>query len=256
MRRVLAFVAGFMLAGCSATGGNLISLDANADVSRGATDAHADRSMADESESGPDLPDGSRSDSTTDRAGDTNDAVVDVPALASDASSETADWLCPGHREPCLAGDCNPSITIKVGVGSSSITSVRALDGGCMIDKISTAFGGDVREVDGGVQALPAVVVFVDSSCVPATDCDFEVSFAGGATTVITSNYSQSPPIPTRFCIDNSDCCPPSRYVEEVGYRCDFWPSDFVVDVPVGTGGGVLPMDSGLAGVDGNIAGG
>jgi hypothetical protein len=50
MRRVLAFVAGFMLAGCSATGGNLISVDGSADVSGGATDAHADRSMADESE--------------------------------------------------------------------------------------------------------------------------------------------------------------------------------------------------------------
>jgi hypothetical protein len=43
------------------TGGNLIGADASADVSTGATDAQTDRSMAGESESGPDLPDGSRS---------------------------------------------------------------------------------------------------------------------------------------------------------------------------------------------------
>jgi hypothetical protein len=110
--------------------------------------------------------------------------------------------------------------------------------------------------VDGGFQALPGVVVFVDSSCVPTTDCAFEVSFANGASTVITSNYYQGPPVHLSFCIDNANCCPPSQYVEAVGYPCDFWPSEFVVDVPVGTDGGGPPMDSGSASVDGNVAGG
>jgi len=267
MRRASALMAGLWLTACSATGGDLTGEDASADHPPGPTDAPGDRSLADEgegdadlldgnrAESGADLPDGARADVGPDGAGDAKDTALDLPELGGDTSSETADWLCPGHREPCLAGDCNPFIRIQTTDGSASITSVRALAGGCVIDKIASPSGRDVQVVDGGIQAAAALVVFVDSSCVPTADCSFEVSFASGGSTVITTRYSLGAPIKVMFCIDNANCCPPSLYFEQVASPCGFGPWDFVVDVPVGTDSGGLPIDGGRESVDGGVTG-
>jgi hypothetical protein len=257
MRLASAFVAALWLMACSPTGGDPTSGDARADGSAGSTEVQTDQGLpvalpdANRAEG----PDANAADAVADGTADAKDAALDLPPLGADASAETEGWLCPGHREPCFAGNCNARFSIETADGSASITSVRALAGGCTIDEIASPVGTEVKVVDGGFPAAVAVVVIIGSVCLPTAACSFEVSFINGASTVVTTNYSQSVAITLAFCIDNADCCPPSRYVETVSSPCVLWPVDFAVDVPSGADGGAAAID-GAANRDGNLVGG
>lgn len=175
-------------------------------------------------------------------AGHDGDAA---PAPDGEAAPDAEEWLCPGHLEPCLANNCNPSIHIRTPDWAAVITSIRVLAGGCAIDQLATDSGGSLRLLDGGFAAERAIRVFVDSPCVPAAECAFEVGFANGASTVVVTTYAQGAWSKVAHCRDNANCCPRSLYSESVGAPCQFSPWDLQLEVPSLPDGGTPPIDSG-----------
>lgn len=176
------------------------------------------------------------------------DAGLDVFGHGTDlhdGETGAGDWVCPGHLDPCFAMNCNPSITVYTADGSPSITSLRALSDACVVDEIASALGNRIVPADGGFPGTSAVVVFVGNSCSSGTaECEFEIYFANGSSTVITTSYSQGIPFKQGHCRDNSDCCDRSQYDEQVGTPCALFPRDFQLDVSPLADGGNAPIDS------------
>ena len=174
---------------------------------------------------------------------------------AMDAGGDSVSWVCPGHVDPCFAGNCDPSFSVKTADGAASIVSVDPTAGGCAIDEISDWLGNRQHPVDGGFPTLSTVEVFIGSACssVP-TDCSFSVGLADGTRAVVTVTYGQGVAIRQGRCLDNSDCCDRSQYVELVGTPCYLYPTQNTLGIPAVVDGG--QADSPALSIDGESQGG
>jgi hypothetical protein len=173
----------------------------------------------------------------------------------ADASHEAGDWFCPGHREPCLAGNCGNYFLLGTADGSLSIVSVVAVSGFCSVDEIASPAGQPLAMKEGGVPPSRSLVIFVGGGCpVVSATCLFRVGFANGSSLTIAETFGPAVTFRAAFCIDNSNCCDSSKYYEGTYVSCNLTPLEYLVDVPIGIDGGAA-IDSG-GGVDGGNSAG
>jgi hypothetical protein len=153
--------------------------------------------------------------------------VADVQEGGTDA-----DWVCPGHIDPCPEPNCYPSLTIRTSDGSLSILSARASTDSCL-----PALG---LFADGGVQGVARVPVYGTSLC-PTSACTVQVTLKDGRNIEVVAEITHTLPFPYQHCLRNTDCCNRSEYTEGMAITCFWSPDEFEIEmVAAGSDGGSL----------------
>jgi len=141
-----------------------------------------------------------------------------------------ADWLCPGHVDPCAEPYCQASFTIKTSDGSPSIISARVDSDVCIVDP--GAFP------DGGVGGLATVLVYGSGYPCPTLPCIVQVTLKDGRTVEVLAGSQQGITMPYRRCVRNTDCCDRSEYVEGTITDCYWSPGEVEVEMVIAGGDG------------------